>query len=264
MSLRGTALLAGLILLGATACGSQPPPRPSPPVQSSGSASTPVTSAPSASPSLARELRGCVPECLTQAHSNFDATANEAFTTGSFMDGYFQITLPRGTWRTDDSTNEVMFEQTSAPDYIIAGWVDAYAVNNGKRVAGVASTPTALTKWILGNSNLTASAGPGARVGGAFPARTVDIALSRTAISDPAASDCPTVCYDYLGVPVLSSSPHGLARPGKARLYFSEIRYGGKEHLLTLAVEVNEGSLRSVLPAAEQALATIRIPAQAG
>lgn len=257
MSIRIGALVctAGIIVLTGCGGGSTPASRHSTP-------SGPSSSAPPSS-AASRALRGCVPECLPEGQTGHGTLGAGPFATGSFLDANFQITLPGGQWRPDDNTNELMFEHTTAPPYFLAAWVDAYAVDNEKRVAGVASTPPAWTAWILRNRNLTASVGPSFRIGGVFPARTIDIAVSKTAISDPASTDCPSVCYDYLGVPNLSSSPHGLARPGRARLYFSEIQYGGKAHLLTLAVEVNEGSLSRVLPAAERAIATIKIPAKA-
>jgi hypothetical protein len=249
------ALFAGILLLTVTGCGGGSTPAST---QNGATSSAPSSSA------APRALRGCVPECLAEDQTSHGVLGAGTFTAGSFVDGNFQITLPGGTWRPEDNANELMFEHTDAPNYFLAAWVDAYAVDNGKRLAGVASTPPAMTAWILRNRNLTASVGPRSQIGGVFPARTVDIAVSRTATSNPASWDCPSVCYDYLGIPNLSTSPHGLARPGKARLYFSEIQYGGKRHLLTLAVEVNKGSLSAVLPAAEGAIATIRIPAQAG
>jgi hypothetical protein len=254
---RTEALVCSAIVIVLTGCGGQPNPASKHSAPSGSRYSTPP------SVTALRALRGCVPECLPEGQTDHGTLSAGPFVTGSFLDAHFQITLPGGTWRPEDNTNELQFEHTSGPDYFIAGWMDAYAVDNEKRVAGVTSTPQAMTAWILKNRNLTGSIGPSVRIGGVFPARTVDIAVSKTATSDPAATDCPSVCYDYLGVPNLSTSPHGLARPGKARLYFSEIRYGGRVHLLTLAVEVNGGSLSGVLPAAERAIATIKIPAQA-
>jgi hypothetical protein len=225
----------------------------------SNAAGSPSPTATAAAPSPP-SLPGCAPQCLPQ-NGRPGGAISGSYTTTYFLGGFFSAAFPTGWTATDDNTNELMFE--SSPDgYLLFAWIDPFAQLNGRTARGVGRTPAAMINWLLHEPSFVAARGPSTLIGTSFAAQTVDISIAPGAHSNPAVPECPSVCVDYFGIPNLSTSPHGLARPGATRLFFSEIQYGGQKHLLALSVEVlRKPDLARAVAATRGILASIRIPA---
>ena len=203
-------------------------------------------------------MKGCVPECLPQGANQPGPLPAGPYTTQYFFGGALTITLDAGWDGLDDTQNELIFEHTASPDWLLFVWVDPYPVEHLTRVTGVDRTPEALVAWLQSNPTLIATPGPTVMVANDIPADTVDLEVSDAATKE--VSDCPAACTNYLG---FENGPdaHGLLRGEKTRIYFAPVTYGGQDHLLTLSVEVVDGTdFDAVLPIAEQLLRTIRMP----
>ncbi|MET9914256.1 hypothetical protein ABZZ74_47440 [Streptomyces sp. NPDC006476] len=132
---------------------------------------------------------------------------------------------------------------------------------NRKRAAGVASTASQLTAWLRTRPNLQVTKPRTATIGTtALPAKVVDIAISRTAVNEP--SDCPVrACVDFLTWPKAGDNVYGLAEPSVLRLYLSDVRYGGKNHLLAIGIEgQDQADLKQFLPDAERIVSSADAP----
>lgn len=231
------------------ACGSTSPMASATP-QPSGAVSGAAT------PSLT--VDGCVPQCLPPGATQPGPLPAGPYTSQYFFGGALTITLDAGWDALDDTQNELIFEHTASPDWLLFAWVDPYPVEHLTRVNGVDRTPEALVASLQSNPTLIATSGPTVMVANEIPAVTLDLEVSDAATKEDA--ECPDICTNFLG---FENGPdaHGLVRGEKTRMYFAPVTYGGQVHLLTLSVEVIDKSLfDSVLPTAEQLLRTIRMP----
>ncbi|MFF0088084.1 hypothetical protein ACFYR1_52140 [Streptomyces canus] len=130
-----------------------------------------------------------------------------------------------------------------------------------KRAAGVAGTASELVAWLRTRPNLQVSTPRSGSIGtAALPTKVVDIAISSTAVNE--ASDCPVrACVDFLTWPNAGDNVYGIAEPSVLRLYLSDVRYGGRNHLLAIGVEGGDQTdLKEFLPEAERLIASADAP----
>ncbi|MET9462186.1 hypothetical protein ABZY05_45500 [Streptomyces canus] len=141
-------------------------------------------------------------------------------------------------------------------------WSDVIPVGKDrKRAAGVASTASELVAWFRTRPNLRVSTPRSGMIGtDALPAKVIDIAISSKAVNE--ASDCPTrACADFLTWPHAGDNVYGLAEPSVLRLYLSDVRYGGKNHLLAVGIEGrDQADLKVFLPDTERLIASVDAP----
>jgi len=141
-------------------------------------------------------------------------------------------------------------------------WSDLIPVGKyRKRAAGVASTASELVTWFGTHPNLQVSTPRSGVIGtAALPAKVIDIAISSTAVNE--ASDCPArACADFLTWPNAGDNIYGLAEPSVLRLYLSDVRYGGKNHLFAIGIEGrDQADLKVFLPDADHLIASVHAP----
>jgi hypothetical protein len=141
-------------------------------------------------------------------------------------------------------------------------WSDLIPVaKDRKRAAGVAGTASELVAWLRTRPNVQVSKPRSGMIGTAgLPAKVVDIAISSKAVNE--ASDCPArACVDFLTWPNAGDNVYGIAEPSVLRLYLSDVRYGGKNHLLAIGIEGrDQADLKQFLPEAERLIASADAP----
>jgi hypothetical protein len=121
-------------------------------------------------------------------------------------------------------------------------------------------TAAGLLDWLGGNANLEMSK-PTATSIGNLPATAVDIRLSKAPVNDD--PGCPArACVNFLGFPQWNHA-NGIAGDGVYRLYLADVRYSGTDHVFSVTVEGRDRThLREKVPAVEQMLGTVKVPAR--
>lgn len=216
---------------------------------------------PSASPTSAPSLKGCVPECLAQNAASIGPVAAGPYTTLYFLDKALTLTYGSGWTVLDDTTNEFISEHPAPNDWLFFVWVDPYPVEHLTRVPRVDRTAAEMIAAWQQNPALIVTPGPDATIGDGIPATTVDLQVSDAAPKE--APDCPDLCTNFIG---FENGPdaHGIFRGENTRMYFAPVSYGGQTHLMTLSVEVIDAAdFDAVLPDAQQLIATLRMPVEA-
>jgi hypothetical protein len=70
-----------------------------------------------------------------------------------------------------------------------------------------------------------------------------------------------TTCVALLSWPHSGGNIYSWADPGLIRLYLADVTYGGKRHLLAIAVEGHDAAdLKAFLPAAKMVIASAEAP----
>ena len=234
------------------------------------STSTPATA--NASPADV-SIRGCVPECSTVA--TYPGTIGPGpYTTTGFLDGQLTVTYP-SSW---ESHEDQGVEFSSAPQgkwhiHRVLFWDDIKPLvadlrhPYGHTVSGVRNTVGGWLQWLRLNPALAVSTPRSSTIGQmAIPASYVDIAIAPGAANeDPyCAKHLHTTCVALLTWPHAGGNIYSWADPAVLRLYLADVTYGGKQHLLAVAVEGrNSADLKAFLPEAEQVIASARAPVTA-
>ncbi|MDQ0904361.1 hypothetical protein QFZ22_000346 [Streptomyces canus] len=222
---------------------------------SAGSSRTPTSTASAGIP-------GCAPECLSGGSDPGSLPAG-AHRTSHFFNGQLTVTFTRGWESHEDQPVEFSVAPEGSWDlHRVLFWSDLIPVGKDrKRAAGVASTASELVAWLRTRPNLQVSKPRSTVIGtAALPAKAVDIAISSTAVNE--ASDCPVrACVDFLTWPNAGDNVYGIAEPSVLRLYLSDVRYGGKNHLLAIGIEGrDQADLKEFLPDAERLIASAQAP----
>ena len=121
-------------------------------------------------------------------------------------------------------------------------------------------TTDGVVGWLRANPNLSVTAPREGTIGSDLPATVVDVSVADKAVNDD--PGCPAKpCANFLGFPQWGE-PYGIAGGGVTRFYFSDVKYGGKTHLLVAAVEgVDKAQLDAGLPTAERLIESVTVPA---
>jgi hypothetical protein len=211
-------------------------------------------------PPLAKgELAACLPLCAKGRVVPGDLPLG-AYQTQWFFGGYMTLRTERAWTGLEDSTGELKIAPATDSEYGVGFALDLHPVLNGQRVDSVPMTAAALLDWLGGNANLEVSK-PTATSIGNLPATAVDIRLSKAAVNDD--PGCPArACVNFLGFPQWDHA-NGIAGDDVYRLYLADVRYSGTDHVFSVTVEGRDRThLREIVPAVEQVLETVKVPAQ--
>jgi hypothetical protein len=210
-------------------------------------------------PLVEGELAACLPLCA-KGLVNPGELPLGTYQTQWFFGGYMTLRFERAWTGIEDSTGELKIAPATDSEYGVGFALDLYPVLNGQRVDGVPLTTAGMLDWLAGNSNLELSK-PTATSIGNLPATAVDIRLSKAAVNDD--PGCPArACVNFLGFPQWNHA-NGIAGDDVYRLYLADIRYSGTDHVLSVTVEGRDRThLREFVPAMEQVLETVKVPAR--
>ncbi len=228
---RSLVLLLATLALVATACsgGSQ---------SDSGAESITTSPTASASPEPDAEIRGCVPRCSSE-FADPGAIGPGPYTTVGFLDGQLTVTYP-DRWESHEDQG-VEFSSAPLGEFDIhrvlfwsdiLPWVADARHPDGRRVQGVPNTASGWFAWLSSHPDLHVSAPRSATIGRMqLPAAYVDIAVRPG-----------TIGFDDGAVVVLSwpnagGNVYSFGGSFMLRLYLSDVTYGGKDHLLAIAIE---------------------------
>ena len=261
--------VATLIALLTTACAS---PAASLPASSSPAvAGLPAPSSPAvasavatqaARPSASAPTPSCSPACLLMrmqppALTQPGPLPAGTYTTVNFYPGGLTVTLNDKWSSHEDSTGEFALDVagTHGEGDSIVFWLDASPVTwDGKPVAGVANTPSAVSDWLHGVRELTVSPARQTTIGeGKLPALAMDIAVAEDAPNgDPG---CPTrACAAIFTFPEFHE-PWAIASDMKTRLYLAQI--GDGPHMLYVVYNVVDAT--TFAPIAQPVVDSIKL-----
>jgi hypothetical protein len=258
-------VVAWAVALAVTSCaggsGNDSPGTPSAAASTvAGSASgSELAPRPDLPPLVEGELAACLPLCAKGLVVPGDLPLG-AYQTQWFFGGYMTLRMERAWTGLEDSTGELKIAPATDSEYGVGFALDLYPVLSGQRVDGVPLTAAGMLGWLGGNTNLEVSK-PTATSIGDLPATAVDIRLSKAAINDD--PGCPArACVGFLGFPQWDHA-NGIAGDDVYRLYLADVRYSGTEHVFSVTVEGRDRAhLREIVPAVEQVLETVKVPAR--
>jgi hypothetical protein len=134
----------------------------------------------------------------------------------------------------------------------------------GHVVANVPRTVAGWLTWLASNPAFTVSDPRPATIGQmAIPATVVDIGIATDAPNeDPyCKTHLKTTCVALLSWPNSGENIYSWAAPGLIRLYLADVVYGGKHHLLAVAIEGQDAAdLSAFLPEAKTVIASAEAP----
>jgi len=209
-------------------------------------------------------IRGCAPQCLQPAYSEPGNVPKGTYTTQNFFAGQMRVLFDEGWAVGEDSTGEFASAATGNPDLRVIFWEDVHPTRHKKgleRVKGVPGTAKDVVGWLRANPNLSVTKPRHGTIGSDLPATVIDVSVAAKAENDD--PGCPAKpCANFLGFPQWGE-PYGIAGGGVTRFYLSDVKYGGKSHLLVAAVEgLDKAQLEAGLPAAERVIASAEVPAE--
>jgi hypothetical protein len=215
------------------------------------------------------KIRGCVPKCIDGGWDPGSLPPG-SYTTKYFLDGYLTVTFDE-PWVSHEEQQDA-FEsspQEKYHDVTLFFWLDPYPVE-GKtfdvkhRAKGVPITTAGWLQWLKDNPNFRASDPQDATIGkDDLPAKVVDISLSDNAVNDePSFAPCRReTCRGLLSWPTSAEYQYNLIGEQTVRMYLSDVEYGGKTHLLAVAIDGNsQDNLEAFAPTAERVIDSARAP----
>jgi hypothetical protein len=207
-------------------------------------------------------IQGCAPQCLPPNITEPGKVPKGTYKTEYFFAGQMTVVFDKGWAVGEDSTGEFASAETKHPDLRVIFWEDVFPTRHKqglKRVKGVPGTAEGVVGWLRANPNLSVTAPSKGTIGPDLPATVVDVSVAGKADND--GPGCPAKpCANFLGFPQWQETC--IAGAGVTRFYFSDVKYGGKTHLLVAAVEgVDKAQLETGLPAAERLIESAEIPA---
>jgi hypothetical protein len=216
------------------------------------------------------KIRGCVPKCIDGGWDPGSLPPG-SYTTKYFLDGYLTVTFPE-PWvsHEDQQDSFIALPQGTPPgSRHLFFWLDPYPVE-GKtfdvkhRAKGVPITTAGWLQWLKDNPNFRASDPQDATIGkDDLPAKVVDISLSDNAVNDePSFAPCRReTCRGLLSWPTSAEYEYNLIGEQRVRMYLSDVEYGGKTHLLAVAIDGNsQDNLEAFAPTAERVIDSARAP----
>jgi hypothetical protein len=210
-------------------------------------------------PLVEGELAACLPLCAKGRVVPGDLPLG-TYQTQWFFGGYMTLSFERAWTGLEDSTGELKIAPATDSEYGVGFALDLHPVLNGRQVNGVPMTAAGLLDWLDGSPNLGVSK-PTATSIGNLPSTAVDIRLSKAAVNDD--PGCPAqTCVNFLGFPQWDHA-NGIAGDDVYRLYLADVRYSGTNHVFSVTVEGRDRThLRGIVPAVEQVLGTVEVPAR--
>lgn len=206
------------------------------------------------------EVAGCLPLCATGWSEAGPFGVAERYQTKWFFGGYMTVTPGRPWDGGEDSTGELGMLPPGEPEYGVTFAIDLYPVRDGERVPDVPNTAVGLLGWLRDNDYYLVSDDIQATVG-ALPAIAVDVRLSHMAPSQY--EDCNGVpCTDLFGYEQAEGAG-GILGDDVYRYYFADVEYDNTRHVMVIEVEGrDERDLEAFLPAVEELLTTVTVPAR--
>ena len=206
------------------------------------------------------EADPCLPLCLTGISRAGPFEVGVRYQTKWFFGGYMTVTPARPWDAGEDSTGELAL-LWPGDDYGVKFALDLYPVTDGVRVAGVPKTADGLISWLRDHEDYDISTEEPASIG-SLPATAIDVWNS---------PDAPSQYEDCLGEPcsdMFSFEQYhdngGILGDDITRIYFADVEYGDSRHVLIAMVEGHDRThLDRRIPAAEELLATVTVPAHA-
>jgi hypothetical protein len=184
------------------------------------------------------------------------------YQTEWFFGGEMKLTFDAGWTSREDSTGEFHASPLDTPENDIDFWEDVYPVkpNTVKRIKGVPLTAAGLLGWMRSSSQLEVSAPTPGTIGD-LPATVVDVMVADDAVNDDP-KNCPVrACVNFLGFSQWDG-PFGIASGQVQRFYLSDVTYGGRDHLFVAVIyAATSASMKTLRPAAEHLIGTVRVPA---
>jgi hypothetical protein len=232
---------------------------------SSGTTPTTSTAASSLSPT---GIRGCAPECAAGGAEPGTIPAGE-YTTQYFLDGKLTVTFDEPWQSTEDQGVEFSAWPSAAGSvnlHRVLFWSDILPVDpHGNVVTSIPNTSAGFLEWLRARPNVDVSDPQPATIGrDKLPAIVVEVAIAADADNeDPG---CPSkVCVSPITWPGAGDNLYGIATPATFRLYLCDVRYGGTDHLLAVAIEAKDhAELMAFSPTAERVIASATAPLEAG
>ena len=209
-------------------------------------------------------IQGCAPQCLPPNLTRPGKVPEGTYTTQYFFAGQMKVVFDKGWAVGEDSTGELLASANKNPDLRVFFWEDVFPTTPKQglqRVKGVPGTADGVVGWLRANPSLSVTAPEKGTIGADLPATVVDVSVAREAENDD--PSCPAKpCANFLGFPQWEG-PYAFGRGVVTRFYFSDVKYGGKTHLLVAAVEgVDKAQLDAGLPAAEWLIESAKVPAE--
>lgn len=242
------------------------------------SSATSVAQASASTASTADAIPGCVPACGAGGRIDPVDLPGGEYRTDGFFGGAMSATFGAGWTSPEDSSGEFAAVPSDGTGGVLF-WLDVYPVERFERVEGVPLTADAVVGWLRANPNLDVTE-PVAGTIGELPATVVDVSLAADAKNEPivlsrsvgqTAEDIAychqggRVCAFFLGFPQWFPEPGvwGLGVRGEVqRMYFSDVTYGGRDHLFVAVVYANPPTAgqQAMFDRGQRILDTIRVP----
>lgn len=227
------------------------------------SASDKESSTGARAPTATATVQGCAPQCLPPNITFPGNVPKGTYKTEYFFAGQMTVVFDKGWAVSEDSTGEFASAANKNPDFKVIFGQDLHPTRHKqglRRVNGVPLTTDGVVGWLRANPNLSVTAPRKGTIGSDLPATVVDVSVAGKAVNDD--PGCPAKpCANFLGFPQWGE-PYGIAGGGVTRFYFSDVKYGGKSHLLVAAVEgVDKAQLDAGLPTAERLIESAKVPA---
>ena len=215
------------------------------------------------------KIQGCVPKCIDGGWDPGSLPPG-SYTTKYFLDGYLTVTFDE-PWVSHEEQQDA-FEsspQRKYHDVTLYFWLDPYPLE-GKtfdlkhRAQGVPITTAGWLQWLSNNPNLRVSDPKKATIGKEdLPAKVVDVDISDNAVNDdPSYAPCRReTCRELLSWPTSAEYGYSLIGEQTVRMYLSDVEYGGKTHLLAVAIDAyGQDNLEAFAPTAERVIDSARAP----
>jgi hypothetical protein len=224
-----------------------------------------TTASPSPTPvATPSGIRGCSPECAS-GFTKPGPLPPGSYTTTYFLDGRLTLDIPPGWKSTEDQPVE--FNAQPHGPHRVVFWVDPFPARLDKfgiaqPIPGVPRTAAGELGWFEANPELDVSKPRDGTIGVMnLPASVIDVAIAPDAKNeDP---NCPKQympCVILLGWPNVQDAL-GISATETLRLYLTDVRYGGKKHLLAVAIQgFDQDALASLLDDGEQVIASAEAP----
>ena len=170
------------------------------------------------------------------------------------------LTPARAWTSNEDSTGDLALFPPG-DDYGLKFALDLYPVKDNVRVTDVPNTAEGLIGWLRDHENYDISEEIPASIG----------PLAATAIDVWNSPEAPSQYDDCLGEPCSDmfsfeqyNDNGGILGDDINRFYFADVEYGSSRHVLIAMVEGHDrADLDSLIPAAEELLASVTVPAHA-
>jgi hypothetical protein len=201
------------------------------------------------------QAAACVPACTDGRV--VPQIAAGPYQTQWFFGGYMKLAFDEPWSGVEDSAGEFKVRPPDGGEYGVSFSLDNFLVRNKAEVTGTPRTVESWINWHRQDPRLVVSE-PVAVTLGRIKATAVDLRLSPKATKENA--DCPAPCVDLWGNAKFNHYD-GILGDDVYRLYLSDVKYSGSDHLLLVIVEGQDAAhLKHTTPAIERLLKTVSLP----